>query len=113
MARYTCSYQVPLQQLQPSLMEVLQDCHFDIIYDTRDYLMARETPGRVAFAQLVTVEILIDNTNATKENVQIDLVIKNEELPLQVNNHCRQMYDLLRGAIAENYQWQLKTNVAS
>ena len=113
MARYTCSYQVPLQQLQSSLREVLQDCHFDIIYDTSDYLMARETPGRVAFAQLVTAEILIDNTNATPEGIQIDLVIKNEELPLQVNNHCRQMYDLLQEKIAENCQWQLIANVVS
>ena len=113
MARYTCSYRVPIGQLQPSLNQVLKACHFDIIYDTSDYLMARETPGQVTFAQLVTVEILIDNTNATAKEVQIHLVIKNEELPLQVNNHCRQMYDLLKEEIEENCQWNFIANVAS
>lgn len=113
MARYTCSYRVPPQQLQPSLGEVLKACHFEILYDKSDYVMARETPGQVPFAQLVTVEVLIDHTNATAAEVQINFVIKNEELPLQLDNHCRQMYELLKETIAENRQWQLITNVAN
>lgn len=114
MARYTCSFTVAvsLDDLQESLIEVLQSCNFDIIYDTGDYLMAREIPGRVAFAKLVTVEVLIDKSTATAHEVRMNFVIKNEELPLQVDNHCRQMFDLVQEAVAENRHWQLVESVA-
>jgi hypothetical protein len=114
MARYTCSFTVAvdLDYLQPSLIEVLQSCNFDIIYDTGDYIMAREIPGRVAFAKLVTVEVLIDKSTATAQEVRMNFVIKNEELPLQVDNHCRQMFELVQEAVADNRHWQLVESVA-
>lgn len=114
MARYTCSFTVAvsLDHLQESLIDVLQSCNFDIIYDTGDYLMAREIPGRVAFAKLVTVEVLIDKSTATAEEVRMNFVIKNEELPLQVENHCRQMFDMVQEAVIDNRHWQLVESVA-
>ena len=114
MARYTCSFTVAvsLDHLQQSLIEVLQSCYFDIIYDTGDYLMAREVPGRVAFAKLVTVEVLIDKSTATAQEVRMNFVIKNEELPLQVDNHCRQMFETVQAAVAANRHWQLVESVA-
>ncbi|HEY9796791.1 MAG TPA: hypothetical protein V6D30_14210 [Leptolyngbyaceae cyanobacterium] len=114
MARYTCSFTVAvsLDRLQQSLIEVLQSCNFDIIYDTGDYLMAREIPGRVAFAKLVTVEVLIDKSTATAQEVRMNFVIKNEELPLHLDNHCRQMFDMVQVAVAENRHWQLVESVA-
>jgi hypothetical protein len=114
MARYTCSFiiAVPLERLQQSLIEVLQSCNFDIIYDTGDYLMAREKPGHVSFAKLVTVEVLIDRTTATDQEVRMNFVIKNEELPLQVDNHCRQMFNRVQQAITENRHWHLVESVA-
>jgi hypothetical protein len=114
MARYTCSFivAVSLDHLQESLIEVLQSCNFDIIYDTGDYIMAREIPGRVAFAKLVTVEVLIDKSTATAQEVRMNFVIKNEELPLHLDNHCRQMFDMVQEAVAENRHWQLVESVA-
>jgi hypothetical protein len=114
MARYTCSFTVAvsLDHLQQSLIEVLQSCNFDIIYDTGDYLMAREIPGRIAFAKLVTVEVLIDKSTATAQEVRMNFVIKNEELPLHLDNHCRQMFDMVQEAVAENRHWQLVESVA-
>lgn len=114
MARYTCSFivAVSLDHLQQSLIEVLQSCNFDIIYDTGDYIMAREIPGRVAFAKLVTVEVLIDKSTATAQEVRMNFVIKNEELPLHLDNHCRQMFDLVQEAVAQNRHWQLVESVA-
>lgn len=114
MARYTCSFTVAvsLDHLQQSLIEVLQSCYFDIIYDTGDYLMAREIPGRVAFAKLVTVEVLIDKSTATAQEVRMNFVIKNEELPLQVDNHCHQMYEVVQEAVAANRHWQLVESIA-
>jgi hypothetical protein len=114
MARYTCSFivSVSLERLQQALSELLQACNFDIIYDTADYMMAREVPGKVPFAKLVTVEALIDKTTATAKEVRINFVIKNEELPLQIDNHCRQMFDIVQRAVVENRNWQLVESVA-
>ena len=114
MARYTCSFVVPasVETLQQSLIEILEECKFDIIYDTGDYLMAREIPGRVAFAKLVTVEVLIDKSVATPQELYMNFVVKNEELPLQVDNHCHQMFQVVQSAINKKENWQLVENVA-
>ena len=114
MARYTCLFTValPIDNLQQSLIEILQSCNFDLIYDTPDYLMAREVPGNVSFPKLVTAELLIERTTATETSMNVNLVMKNEELPLQLDNHCHQMFDKLSKAIAQNPDWQLIENLA-
>jgi hypothetical protein len=108
MSRYVCHFLVNLssQNVRLPLRRLLEACRLEPIYEVEDYLMAREVPGQVAFARLVTAEVLIDVTNATQDSVKITFLVKNEELPLNPNNHCRQMFDLLRYAIAHNYDWQ-------
>lgn len=115
MARYTCSFTIAVgvDRLRQLLTEVLHSCNLDILYDKSDYMMAREHPGQVSFSKLVTVEVLIDKTTATETLTRMDLVIKNEELPLQVENHCHQMFNLVKQSIMENRNWQLVENVAS
>lgn len=115
MARYTCSYRfkVDLEKLQPLMIETLQACHFEVIYQAVDYIMAREFLGQISFSKLVTVEVLIDSTTAIDDEVQVNLVVKNDELPLQLNNRCRQLFALIQQAIAENPQWKLIENVTS
>ncbi|GFE69926.1 hypothetical protein [Chroococcus sp. FPU101] len=112
MARYLCSYlaKAPLEELKPALSEVLKFCNFDIIYHTIDYIMARETPGRILFSKLVTVEVLIDSTTATNQGIQVNLVVKNDELPLQSNNHCRQLFERLQDTLSQDHQWKLVAN---
>ncbi len=114
MARYTCLFTIaaPITSLSHSLGELLEDCNLDIIYDTGDYMMARETPGRVAFPKLVTVEVLIDKTTATDHEIRMNFVIKNEELPLQKDNHCRQIFEMVSQAVSQNRNWQLIETVA-
>ena len=114
MARYPCTFSVAidLEQLQSSLKEILESGHLEIIYDTGDYIMARELPNRAPFPKLVTAEVLIDRTTATPEEVRMNLVMKNEELPLQKDNHCRQMFDLIQEALVEYSQWELLEKVA-
>lgn len=114
MARYTCSFTiaVPIARLQQLLVEVLQSCNLEIIHATNDFMMAREIPGQVSFAKLVTVEALIDKTTTTNTETSINLVIKNEELPLQIDNHCHQMFEVVKQAILENRDWQLVESVA-
>lgn len=114
MARYTCSFTaaVEIERLRQLLSEILQSCHLDVMYDKNDYMMAREHPGRVSLSKLVTVEVFIDNT-ATQTTTRMDLVMRNEELSLQVNNHCRQMFDLVKQSLSDYRDWQLVENVAS
>jgi hypothetical protein len=115
MARYTCSYIVsaPLKELHGLFKEILQKCNCNIIYNTPDYIMARELPGKVTFAKLVTIEVLIDTTTSTGVSMQINLVVKNEELPLQLDNHCKQIFDAVQQVIADTHQWQLIENVTN
>lgn len=114
MARYTCSFEItaPVDRLSSLIVEILESCYLDLIYDTGDYIMAREIPGRVAFPQLVTVEVLIDRTNATARNASVSFVTKNEELPLQVENHCQQMFELVKTAAIESPHWEIHEKMA-
>jgi hypothetical protein len=108
MSRYVCHFLVNLspESVRFPLKKLLEACGIEVIHETDDYLMAREIPGQVTFTRLVTVEVLIDVTNATQSAVKLSFVVKNEELPLNPNNHCRQVFDLLRVAIAHNYDWE-------
>lgn len=108
MARYTCSFAVAgdLEFLRQLLSEVLHSCNLDIQYDESDYMMARERLGQVSFSKLVKVEALVDRTTTTQSLTRIDLIAKNEELPLQTDNHCYQIFNLVKRAIADNCQWQ-------
>ncbi len=113
MARYVCSFSVanPPEDLHHSLIDVLNSCNFDIIYHTPDYLMAREIPGQISFSKLVTAEILIDKDIIGNNEVRMNLVLKNEELPLQINNHCHQIFDLVKAAFLDHSQWQILDRV--
>jgi hypothetical protein len=109
MARYICRFLVhdsPTNLKEP-LRELIQSCNFELIYEIEDYLMGREIPGNVAFSKLATVEVLLDTTTATDNQVQLSFVVKNEELPLQLNNHCKQLFDLLCRSIDEKYDWRV------
>lgn len=114
MARYTGLFKVAtsVSNLQQMLGEILKSCNFNIVYQTEDYLMARECPGHVAYHQLVTVEVLVDKSTATDQEIQLQMVIKNEELPLRVNNHCRHVYTEVSQAIIDAHQWKLIEAVA-
>ncbi len=108
MSRYVCHFLVNLspQSVRAPLKNLLESCRMETIYDLEDYMMAREIPGRVSFTKLVTAEVAIHTTTATDDAVTLSFVVKNEELPLNTNNHCRQIFDLLRAAIEQHYNWQ-------
>ena len=114
MARYTGFFKVAasVNNFQQLLSELLESCNFNIIYQAGDYLMAREIPGKVAFHQLVTVEVLVDKTLATNHEVQMNFVIKNEELPIHLDNYCRQMFELIKQSIESSRHWHLIESIA-
>jgi hypothetical protein len=113
MSRYICHFLVKLspQTARAQAKQLLESCRMETIYEIDDYVMSREIPGQVSFAKLVTAEVLIDITNATKDAVTLSFVVKNEELPLNSNNHCHQMFDLLRVAIEQHKGWQPITSL--
>jgi hypothetical protein len=109
MARYThdLTVAVPLSHLYEQVKDVLKSCELELLYSKEDYLMAREAPGKVSFSKLVTVEVLVDITRATLEATSFNVVVKNEELPLQVDNHCFQVYQRINQAISDHKGWNL------
>jgi hypothetical protein len=114
MARYTCLFTVSasVDNIQELLIQVLESCNLEIIYAAGDYIMGREIPGQIPFSKLVTAEVLMDRTTATEHEIRMSCVVKNEELPLQVDNHCRQMFNLVNQTITENKNWRLIEQVA-
>lgn len=63
--------------------------------------MVREFPGQVSFFKLLFVEILINKSFIVITESKTSMVIKNEELPLQNDNHCRQLFKYIKEAIEE------------
>lgn len=109
MARYTCSFilSIPIHHLQPLLIELLQDCNLVVQYYTLDYILAREIPGTVSLSKMVTTEVLIDKSTATETETRMTIVVKNEELPLKLENYCRQMFEYIKQAIEQSRNWHL------
>ncbi|MDV3352542.1 hypothetical protein QGP82_27955 [Leptothoe sp. LEGE 181152] len=106
MARYTNIFVsvLPANNLRESLPDVLQSCGLHLVYQDGDYMMAKERPGLVSFSKLATVEVLIGSTDETELLTQhsaatVNLVVKNEELPLQVNNHCHKVFQQVNQAL--------------
>ena len=114
MARYTSLFTVAVSfdRLKQLLTDILRSCSMDIIYSSEDYLVAREVPGHVSFSRLVTVEVLIERP-VQDPAVRMNFVVKNEELPLKSENHCREIFNLVNRAVAENRQWRLIASAAS
>ncbi len=119
MARYVsaCRSMTSLDNLRQLITDVLQACNFNVIYEKGDYLMAKELPGGVNFSKLVTVEVVIAGRlqvvePETERDLEMSFVIKNEELPLQQDNHCRRKFNLVNQAIAENQYLELVDEIA-
>jgi hypothetical protein len=113
MARHTCSFivSIAIDDLQPLLVALLQDLELNVQYHTDDYIMARETPGKVSFLKLVIVEVLTDKSTSTETESRFSIVVKNEQL--QLDDHCRQMFEFVRQAIEGSDHWHLIESLAA
>lgn len=109
MSRYTCSViaKLNLDQVSPALQALTTPCHLEILHTMPDYIMGREIPGKVPFSKLVTIEALVDRTNAQPNHVKINFVFKNEELPLNIQNHCKQIFDRFLEVLKADSHWEL------
>jgi hypothetical protein len=97
MSRYVCHFLVNLspQNVRLPLKMLFEACGMETMYETDDYVMAREIPGQIIFTKLVTSEVSIDVSRTNPDLVKLSFLVKNEELPLNSNNHCRQIFDLI------------------
>ena len=106
MARYTNLFVsvLPANNLREFIPDVLLSCGLHLVYQDGDYMMAKERPGLVSYSKLATVEVLIGSTDKTEFQTQdpaatVNLVVKNEELPLKTNNHCHRVFQQVNQAI--------------
>ena len=109
MARYCVSYRfhVPPAQIYALITEIMEECQLKVEFKGNDYMMALEKPGELAFAKLVNVDIMVNLTYASLEQITVDLVVRNEELALKNNNHAWQKFEQIQQVIAEKYQADL------
>jgi hypothetical protein len=112
MARYTCSYLVGLSESEmiASLKDIIQECDLNLTYETGGYLMAKEKPGSVSFTKLVELEVLFDRNKLYDGKLQVDFVAKNEELPLQTDNHCRTVFESIQKTVSAQQPWELEVD---
>ena len=102
MARYTNFFMTSSSQEEISqmLVSAIEACNLNLVYNDPVCIVAKERPGKVAFAQLATIEILISPPTVEQGGSRIDLVVKNEELPLRTQNHCKEVFTEIEQVIA-------------
>lgn len=103
MARYTSFFRAvnSLTQIRQTLSDALAACDLNLIYENEEYLVAKEKPGGVKPTQLATVEVLINPPTATEPATKVNVVVKNEELPLRQDNHCHRMFELIHQTLLD------------
>ena len=113
MARYCCSYFVGISPHQTGFLydDILSLGEFEIIKRRSDVLLLSEVPNDAFFPQLVKVELFIHPP--TSSELQIDLLVKNHELPLRTNNRCRRFFESIHQIITNNYQGQSLTRITA
>jgi hypothetical protein len=102
MARYTNFFMTASSQeaISHALVSALEACDLNLIYQDPVCIVAKERPGQVSFSQLATIELLISPPTLESGGSKIDLVVKNEELPLRSQNHCREVFVQVNQAIS-------------
>ena len=105
MARYSVSYRFPVSaaQIYALITQIMEECQLQVEFQGNDYMMAKEKPGELAFPKLVNVDIMVNLTYATPEQVPVDLVVRNEELALKNDNHAWKKFEQVKQLIAEKY----------
>ena len=78
MARYTNFFMTsaPKEDVHQGLLSALATCDLEVVYQDPVYIVAKEKPGQVSFAQLTTVELLLNPPTIETGGAKIDLVVK-------------------------------------
>ena len=106
MARYTATFSIVnhSDHAYQTACNLLKQSGFRLLHESQDYIMGTEKPGRVKFSLLTTAEILIEVPH-NHSSLTLEMLVKNEELPLNANNHCKQVFDHLQSVFLECCEW--------
>ncbi len=106
MARYTATFSIMNygDHTHKTVCDLLEKSGFRLLHESRDYVMGSEKPGSVKFYLLTTAEILID-IPLDHSALTLNLLVKNEELPLKRENHCKNTFDRLQQVFLECDKW--------
>jgi hypothetical protein len=106
MARYTATFSIVNygNHAHQTACDLLKISGFRLLHESPDYVMGSEKPGAVKFSLLTTAEILID-IPLDHSSLTLEMLVKNEELPLKLNNHCKQVFDRLQHVFLESGEW--------
>lgn len=114
MARYTGFFvvNVAIDDLRYMMIDILESCNLEVTYQTPSSIIAREQLGQVSLAELVIAEVVFDTATASLNETKMTVVVKNEALPLQMINHCRQLFEQISQSIVDNRKWVLLESIA-
>jgi hypothetical protein len=109
MGRYSRQLTLPISadRLSQKLAKTLEYFNLRVLHASEDYIIASENPGSVPFPQLVTVEVLVDTNRTSEREVSLNLVVKNQELPLRSDNYCNQMFEQISEALVKSRSGEL------
>jgi hypothetical protein len=113
MSRYSCSYRVRLSLDRLGFLydDILKLSVFEVTHRRADVFVLLEKPNEPMFAQLITIELF--NRPVSPSEIQIELLVKNHELPLRVNNRCRRFFDRVHRIITEDYRGISRVRVSA
>ncbi len=94
------------------MIDILESCNLEITYETPSSIIARENIGQVSVSQLVIAEVVFDTATAMIDETKMKVFIKNESLPLQSHNHCREIFEQVSQLIIDNRHWVLLESIA-
>ncbi|MGB3533857.1 MAG: hypothetical protein WBA13_10115 [Microcoleaceae cyanobacterium] len=114
MARYTSFFAIalPLEELRQLLLDLLESCNLELMYQTPSSIFAREFIGAAPTSQLVKIELVFETATSTATETRMRLEATNGELPLKADNRCRELFNALTEVIIENNQWDTLESIA-
>ncbi len=116
MARYTGFIIVAIEDfnnLQPVVLGILEELNLEVIHNTGNSILARERASEIPFSELAIAEVTFNLASITQTTIRIDLIVKNNTLPTQKDNHCRQVFDFFIYWAMENSYWQVIESMTS
>ena len=116
MTRYAGFITVAIEDfdnLQPVVLGILEECNLEVIHNAGNSILARERAGELPFSKLAIAEVTFNLASITQTTIRIDLIVKNDTLPTQKENHCRQVFDLFIYWAMETRYWKVIESMTS
>ena len=107
MSRYACNYDLPIsiEEIPQILINILESCNFKMDFQSKDYLMAKDTnkDKNISFSRLVKVEIILNVRNSNSNHSSFELMVTNQKLAVNKNNYALERMSELKQKIFDIY----------